>query len=78
MSAKKIVFNSKFAKSVKTVILLHITAAKMIDFESSVKVKFLRDWPQFLDHIQAWSELQLIHFVQWSGFFKYLDQALKV
>ena len=43
MSAKKIVFNSKFAKSVKTVILLHITAAKMIDFESSVKVKFLRD-----------------------------------
>ena len=36
-------------------------AAKTFDFESSVKVKFLKDWPQFLDQDQAWSELQLVH-----------------
>ena len=51
---------------------------KSLDFESSVNVKILRDGPHLLDQGQAWNELQLFLFIQWSEFFKYLDQALKV
>ena len=47
---KKIQF-AKSGKSVKTANLLHKTAAKTKDFESSVKVKFLRDWPLLLDEL---------------------------
>ena len=53
-------------------------AAKTLDFESLVKVKFLRDWPLFLGKDQAWSELQLVNFIEWSEFSKYLGRALKV
>ena len=53
-------------------------AAKSQYFESSVKFTFLRDWLQFLDKDQAWSELQMVHFIHWSEFPKYLNRALKV
>ena len=39
-------------------------AAKLLDFESTVKVNFSSDLPQLLDQAQACSELQLIHFIQ--------------
>ena len=54
-----------------------LSAAKTLDFDISVKVKFLRNWSQFLYKDQAWSELQLVHFIHFYEFFKYLDQALK-
>ena len=38
--------------------------AKTLDFESLVKVKFKRDLPHFLGKDQAWSELQLVNFIQ--------------
>ena len=52
--------------------------AKTLNFESSVKVKFFRDSTHFLGQDQAWSELQLVNFIQWSEFSKYLGRALKV
>ena len=40
--------------------------------------QIFRDLPHFLGQDQAWSELQLVNFIQWSEFSKYLGLALKV
>ena len=53
-------------------------AAKKLDFESSIKVRSYRDWPHFLDQDQTWSDLQLVHFLQWSEYSKYLGRSFKV
>ena len=49
--------------------------AKLLDFESSVKVKFSRDWPHCLEQDQAWIEPTLVYFIERSEFYKYLDKA---
>ena len=61
-----------------TVSIYRLFGAKTLDFERSVKVQFWRDWPHFLGQDQAWSEPQLVNFIQWSEFSKYLARALKV
>ena len=35
----------------------------MLDFDSPVKMKFLRNWPKFLDCDQSWSELKLVNLI---------------
>ena len=58
-----------------TVLIYRLFAAKTSDFESSVKVMFSRDWPNFWGQDQAWREQQLVNFIHWSEVFKCLGQS---
>ena len=74
----QLIFSQKTSDWLRKLMSKFPTLLNLLEFKSSVKVRFSRDWPHLLDQDQTWNKLQLVIFIQWSEFYKYLDRALKV
>ena len=67
----QLIFSQKTSDWLRKLMSKFPALLNLLEFESSVKVRFSRDWPHLLDQDQTWNKLQLVIFIQWSEFYKY-------